>query len=70
MNPITFVTVLVLTACGFFCVGALWGGHKIAFWRRQWINLEYDLANLQGRRPRDINNFEENFIKDPQGESK
>lgn len=35
-------------------VGYLWGYRPILFWRIKWIEMEHDLAKLQKREPRNI----------------
>jgi len=62
MNPfvigILFNGVLFIGAVGFFCVGYLWGSRRELRWRIHWIELEHDCARAQGRKPRNITDFE------------
>lgn len=48
------VIAIVLIACGFFQLGQLWEGRKVAFWREQWIIAEHKLARFEDREPEDI----------------
>jgi len=49
---------LVATAIGMFCVGALWGRRYELKWRIRWIALEWQLARLENRTPRNIDLFD------------
>ncbi len=46
--------MVILVAIGFFCAGALWKDNEVIRWRIRWIKMEHDLARLQGREPRNI----------------
>ena len=51
------VYMTIAVAIGFFCAGALWGCRMQLHWKIIGINLEHDLARLQNRKPRDINDI-------------
>ncbi len=57
MTPMHYF-VGVLMAAGFFCMGYAWGIRNTLFWRIEWIKLEHDLARKEGRKPREIREFE------------
>ncbi len=48
------ILVVILAAIGFFGVGMLWKSREVLRWRVRWIEMEHDLARLQGREPRTI----------------
>ena len=55
MNHELFVFVfIVLTFISGCCLGAMFCLRKVGFWRIKWIEMEHDLARLQGRKPRNI----------------
>jgi len=58
----TFVIVMgivaILSAVGGFCIGYLSQNRRVLKWRIRWIRHEHDLARLQDRRPRNIDEFD------------
>ena len=57
MNVLVFIW-WVLSSVGFFCLGYLLGNRKVLYWRIKWIETEHDLARVQGRKPRNIADIE------------
>lgn len=58
MNEWGIILILTLVGIGFFYVGVLHGSRHDLFWRLQWIKLEHQLAALQQRKPRNIEEVE------------
>ena len=54
ISQLMFISLLVMVAIGYFCLGALFMSRRVLFWRIKWIELEHDLARAQGRAPRKI----------------
>ena len=58
MNEPIPLVLMILSCAGFFCLGGLWQARKVKEWRIRWIMLEYELARLQKRKPRDTSEVE------------
>ena len=58
MNVWNFILIMALVGIGSFWAGVLHGSRHDLFWRLQWIKLEHQLACLQKRKPRNIEEVE------------
>ena len=54
MNEWQIAFLLIGTFIGGFGVGCLWVCRETGFWRVKWIEMEHDLARLQKREPKNI----------------
>ena len=63
MNEMIFSILMILASIAMFCLGYMFGSKHVHEWRVRWIELEYDFARLQGRKPRDISTVENQPIK-------
>lgn len=58
MIELYYLAALLLASVGFFCLGVALQQRRVLYWRVKWIEMEHDLARLQGREPRDIKSVE------------